>query len=80
MQVPEETVTIDESACFDTGLVHSYGITIHKTQGSEFPYTIVILPRSASASFVENSMIYTALTRSQIATIFIGDMGTLKMQ
>lgn len=75
---PEETVTIDESACFDTGLVHSYGITIHKTQGSEFPYTIVILPRSASASFVENSMIYTALTRSQIATIFIGDMGTLK--
>ncbi|EGR1869948.1 hypothetical protein D3N24_21330 [Vibrio vulnificus] len=73
----EKTVYIDESACFDTGLVHSYGITIHKTQGSEFAYTIVLLPRSTTTSFVENSMIYTALTRSKIASIFIGDMRTL---
>ncbi|HIF9420895.1 TPA: ATP-binding domain-containing protein [Photobacterium damselae] len=52
-------------------------MTIHKTQGSEFAYTIVLLPRSTSTSFVENSMVYTALTCSKIATILIGDMGTL---
>lgn len=76
-QFAEKTVYIDESACFDTGLVHSYGITFHRTQGSEFAYTIVLLPTSTSTSFVENSMIYTALTRSKVATIFIGDIGTL---
>lgn len=76
-QFAEKTVSIDESACFDTGLVHSYGITIHKTQGSEFAFTIVLLPKSTSTSFVENSMIYTALTRSKTATIFIGEMRTL---
>ncbi|MBT2979911.1 ATP-binding domain-containing protein, partial [Vibrio anguillarum] len=51
--------------------------TIHKTQGSEFTFTIVLLPKSTSTSFVENSMIYTALTRSKTATIFIGDMEIL---
>ncbi|MBF4243242.1 hypothetical protein, partial [Vibrio anguillarum] len=34
-QFSQRTVTIDENACFDAGLEHSYGITIHKTQGSE---------------------------------------------
>ncbi|MBF4285951.1 ATP-binding domain-containing protein, partial [Vibrio anguillarum] len=61
-QFSQRTVTIDENACFDAGLEHSYGITIHKTQGSEFTFTIVLLPKSTSTSFVENSMIYTALT------------------
>lgn len=73
----KKTIYIDEDQCFDTGLVHCYGITIHKTQGSEFPYTIVLVPKSTSTAFMENSMIYTALTRSKIATIFIGDMDTL---
>lgn len=77
-QFAEKTVYIDEGACFDTGLVHCYGITIHKAQGSEFAYTIVLLPSSTSTSFMENSMIYTALTRSKTATIFIGDTDTLK--
>ena len=77
-QFAEKTIYIDEGACFDTGLVHCYGITIHKAQGSEFAYTIVLLPSSTSTSFMENSMIYTALTRSKTATIFIGDTDTLK--
>jgi exodeoxyribonuclease V alpha subunit len=77
-QFAVKTVYIDEGACFDTGLVHCYGITIHKAQGSEFAYTIVLLPSSTSTSFMENSMIYTALTRSKTATIFIGDTDTLK--
>lgn len=76
-QFSQRTVTIDENTCFDAGLEHSYGITIHKTQGSEFTFTIVLLPKSTSTSFVENSMIYTALTRSKTATIFIGDMEIL---
>ncbi|RQW62074.1 ATP-dependent DNA helicase [Vibrio viridaestus] len=72
-----KTVSMDETNAFEVGLKHSYGITIHKTQGSEFKYTIVIIPATESTTFIENSMIYTALTRSQTATIFIGDMSTL---
>ena len=56
-------------------------ITIHKTQGSEFKNTFIVLPEQKAggyrSDFVERSMIYTALTRSSKASVFVGHYNTL---
>jgi exodeoxyribonuclease V alpha subunit len=48
----------------------SYGMTIHKAQGSQFSRVIIPVVRSR---LLDNSMVYTALTRGVDQVIFIGD-------
>lgn len=51
----------------------AYCISIHKSQGSEFP--IVILPVvPAYNRMLRKNLIYTAITRSQNSLIICGDM------
>lgn len=56
----------------------AYAITIHKSQGSEFPCVIIPL---AMAHFVmlERSLIYTAVTRGKKLVIIVGDSKALGM-
>jgi exodeoxyribonuclease V alpha subunit len=51
-------------------LVHAYSITVHKSQGSEFPR--VIIPISESR-LLDQSLIYTAVTRGVQQVVLIGD-------
>ena len=46
-------------------------ITVHKSQGSQFPAVICLVPRSAG-SFVSRRLIYTAMTRAQQFLAVIG--------
>jgi ATP-dependent exoDNAse (exonuclease V), alpha subunit - helicase superfamily I member len=49
----------------------AYAITIHKSQGSEYP--VVIIPISHKDSFtLDRSLIYTAITRGKKKVIMIG--------
>lgn len=53
-------------------LTHAYCISIHKSQGSEYP--IVIMPIVRSSIFMlRKRLIYTAITRSKRNLILIGD-------
>jgi exodeoxyribonuclease V alpha subunit len=56
----------------------AYAITIHKSQGSEFPCVIIPL---AMAHFVmlERSLIYTAVTRGKKLVIIVGESKALGM-
>lgn len=59
-------------------LCHSYAVTIHRSQGSEWDYVIVYVPESnTESSFLSKNMIYTAITRGRIAVWCIGDMTAL---
>lgn len=52
-------------------LTHAYCISIHKSQGSEYP--IVILPLISQHSYVLNRrLIYTAVTRAKQSLILLG--------
>ena len=52
-------------------LKHAYAITIHKSQGSEFP--VVILPMSMQHFvMLQRNLIYTGLTRARKLAIFVG--------
>ncbi len=50
---------------------HSYAITVHKSQGSEFDVVILPIVRSAPMLLTRN-LLYTAITRAKRLLIVIG--------
>ena len=50
---------------------HSYAITVHKSQGSEFDVVILPIVRSAPMLLTRN-LLYTAITRAKKLLIVIG--------
>ena len=57
-------------ACFDD-IEHAYAITVHKSQGSEYP--IVILPLGSAPGMLHSrNLLYTAVTRAQSMVILVG--------
>ncbi|MCW0217838.1 MAG: ATP-dependent RecD-like DNA helicase [Prosthecobacter sp.] len=56
----------------------AYALTIHKSQGSEFP--CVIIPVSTQHYvLLERSLIYTAITRARKLVVLVGDPRALSM-
>lgn len=53
----------------------AYAMTVHKSQGSEYP--IVIIPVTHTFGYVTRKMLYTAVTRSRKMVILIGNSGAL---
>ena len=52
-------------------LEHAYAITVHKSQGSEYP--IVVIPMcSAAHMLLTRNLLYTAITRAQKMVILVG--------
>ena len=71
-----EIVFDDRSVKYDftflEELEHAYAITVHKSQGSEYP--IVIIPAyRASEMLLTRNMLYTAVTRAQNMVIIVGE-------
>lgn len=52
-------------------LEHAYAITVHKSQGSEYPIVIIPLCR-ASERLLTRNMLYTAVTRAQKMVVLVG--------
>ncbi len=53
-------------------LIPAYAITVHKSQGSEFP--VVIMPMTwAPPMLLNRNLIYTAITRSQKLLVLVGN-------
>ncbi len=57
-------------------LEHSFAITVHKSQGSEYPIVIIPLCRAAPMLLTRN-MLYTAVTRAQRIVILVGSQSTV---
>lgn len=59
-------------------LIHSYALTVHKGQGSEWDYVIVVLPKRGKdkntiSTFVTRNLLYTAITRAKKGVFCLGD-------
>ncbi len=52
---------------------HAYAITIHKSQGSEFPHVIMPITKSYS-KMLYNKLIYTGVSRAKKSLVIIGDV------
>lgn len=74
----EKSMTIlfdDRRVIYDFSLLedleHAYAITVHKSQGSEYP--IVIMPMCTAAPMLHTrNLLYTAVTRAQNIVILVG--------
>lgn len=58
-------------------LEHSYAITIHKSQGSEFNVVILCLPQAAPMLLTRN-LLYTGITRAKKLLIVLGTRKTVE--
>lgn len=58
-------------------LTHAYAMSIHKSQGSEYPVVIIPITR-AYWIMLQRKLIYTGMTRASKSLILIGDYEALK--
>lgn len=54
----------------------SYAITVHKSQGSEYPIVIIPVSNKCPPMLLTRNLIYTAITRAEKIVILIGDKET----
>jgi exodeoxyribonuclease V alpha subunit len=65
----------DEDVDYEFGeldeLTHAYAVTIHRSQGSEYP--CVVIPITTSAwMMLQRNLLYTAITRAQKLVVLVG--------
>ncbi len=65
-------VTLQRSEGHLSDLDLAYALTIHQTQGSEFPVVIVLVHKAHSFQHHRN-LLYTGVTRAKRAAIILGD-------
>lgn len=56
----------------------AYATTIHKTQGSEYPVVILLLPQGAPPRFLNRNLLYTAVTRARQRLFILSRRQTLR--
>jgi exodeoxyribonuclease V alpha subunit len=80
----EQTLTVrtdeDELIEYDFDeldeLAHAYAITIHRSQGSEYP--AVVIPLTTSAwMMLQRNLLYTAITRAKKLVVLVGSRRAL---
>jgi exodeoxyribonuclease V alpha subunit len=74
-----ERVTVvfdDKRVLYDFSMLDelelAYAITVHKSQGSEYPIVVIPLYRYSQRLLTRN-LLYTALTRAQKMVVLVGD-------
>ncbi|MGY1793031.1 ATP-dependent RecD-like DNA helicase [Geodermatophilus sp. SYSU D00525] len=71
------TVVTDEDEAVDYDfaeldeLVHAYAVTVHRSQGSEYPCVVVPLTTSAWM-MLQRNLLYTAVTRAKRLVVLVG--------
>jgi hypothetical protein len=56
---------------------HCFALTVHKSQGSEYPVVLIYIPKDKSSEFLNLNMLYTAITRAKTRVCIIGDSKTI---
>ncbi|MFI9362510.1 ATP-dependent RecD-like DNA helicase [Kitasatospora sp. NPDC053057] len=79
LSVDDQRLTVltdeDEEVSYDFDeldeLSHAYAVTIHRSQGSEYP--VVVIPVTMSAwTMLQRNLLYTAVTRARKLVVLIG--------
>jgi exodeoxyribonuclease V alpha subunit len=57
-------------------LTHAYALTVHRSQGSEYPCVVVPLVQSAWL-MLQRNLLYTAVTRARQLVVLVGSRRAL---
>jgi exodeoxyribonuclease V alpha subunit len=75
---PEDAKKEDKSELLSTDLMHSFAVSVHKSQGSESKYVIIYIPENRSFSdFLNINLLYTAITRTKNTLWIVSSSETL---
>jgi exodeoxyribonuclease V alpha subunit len=72
----DEDETIDYSFDELDELAHAYAITIHRSQGSEYPAVVIPLTTS-SWVMLRRNLLYTGITRAKKLVVLVGSRRAL---
>ena len=75
IQIGERKILLNHENFDDISL--AYSMTIHKSQGSEFPIAIIVIPKNPKNMLVRN-LIYTAVTRAKKKVFLISEESAYK--
>jgi exodeoxyribonuclease V alpha subunit len=70
VEVADEEITFTKHDAQD--LLLGYAVTIHKSQGSEWP-TVIVVCHSAHGRMLNRQLLYTAITRARGRLVILGD-------
>ncbi len=80
INIPAEQMVInfdDRVVAYDFAnlaeLDHAWAITVHKSQGSEYPVVIMPVSPSCPPMLLSRNLLYTGVTRAQKMVILVGD-------
>jgi exodeoxyribonuclease V alpha subunit len=84
LSMEDQTLTVrtdeDESVDYDFAeldeLAHAYAMTIHRSQGSEYPAVVIPLTTS-SWMMLQRNLLYTAVTRAKKLVVLVGSRRAL---
>jgi exodeoxyribonuclease V alpha subunit len=84
LSTEDQTLTVrtdeDELVDYDFAeldeLVHAYAVTVHRSQGSEYPAVVVPLTTSAWI-MLQRNLLYTAVTRAKRLVVLVGSRRAL---
>lgn len=74
VKIQDQEIRLSKANIDDVRL--AYAMTIHKSQGSEFPVTIISLPNSG---MLKRNLLYTAVTRAKNKVIIVQQQGSISM-
>ena len=57
----------------------AYAVTVHRSQGMEYPVVIIPLIRSHGKMLLQRNLVYTALTRAKKKVFFLGQTSAMEM-
>ena len=73
----EDGRVADYDADLRDDLMLAYAVSVHKSQGSEFPIVVIALTPGGGA-LLNRNLLYTAVTRAKNAVVLVGTETTLK--
>lgn len=76
IEYPEGPVEYDFVDCDQ--FVHAFSLTIHKSQGSEYPACVIAL-HTQHYTMLQRNLVYTALTRAKKFAVFVGSKRAISM-
>lgn len=85
LDLVEQTITVDidgRPVVYDWDeadqLVHAYAITVHKSQGSEFPAVVLpVIPQHYI--MLQRNLLYTAITRARQLCVLVGNQRAIEI-
>lgn len=76
IEFPQGTMLFQAADFID--IAHAYAVTVHKSQGSEYP-AVVMITHTQHYMMLQRNLIYTGLTRAKKTMVFLGSKRAISL-